>query len=279
MGKSSNSYPWESKGEHNTYFTHEQQEIETKTEVKDLGIYIASDMSFKYHITTMVGKARRMANWALRVFNTRKTFPMKILLKTLIITILEYGSVVWSPNKSNLINLIESVQRYFTSRMEEFCTWDEELGMYTCTTRYWERLQILKIYSLERRRERFMIIFIYKIMIGAYPNPGIVDTYYEERSGIRVKSKLNFRAPGWVKTARISSFFNIAPKLYNILPRYLRDPNYIVEPTKDNIDAFKKEVDNFLGRIPDQPYTQGREKERVALTNSILDQVRHIRPE
>ena len=250
-----------------------------KTEVKDLGIYISSNMSFEYHIRNMVGNARRMANWALRVFKTRKTFPMKILLKTLIVTLLEYGSVVWCPNKSTLINLIESVQRYFTSRMEEFCTWDEELGMYICTTKYWERLQKLKIYSLERRRERFMIIFIYKIMIGAYPNPGIVNTYYEERTGIKVKSKVNLRAPAWVKNARVASFFNRAPKLYNILPRYLRDPKYIVEPTKENIDDFKKEVDKFLSRIPDQPYTQGREKERVALTNSILDQVRRIRPE
>ena len=164
--------------------------------------------------------------------------------------------------------------------MEEFNTFDEELGMYKCTTAYWERLEKLKIYSLQRRRERYMILFLYKIMIGAYPNPGfdLSATTYDERNGFKIKPKLNLRAKQWVSTIRASSFFNRVPKLFNILPLELRDPKWLcVAPTKLNVDKFKIEVDKFLMKLPDQPTTVGRK--RTALTNSILDQVHHMREE
>ena len=190
-GKKFEQLPIGKKGEQNIFKTHEDQEIERKTEVKDLGVFISDDMKFNYHISQMVGKGKRLANWALRTFRTRKTFPLKIVLKSLIVPILEYASVVWSPNNATLIDLIESVQASFTSRMEEFNTFDEELGMNVCTTKYWERLKKLKIYSHQRRRERYMIIFMYKIMIGAYPNPGfdLLSTTYDERNGIKVKPR------------------------------------------------------------------------------------------
>ena len=68
--------------------------------------------------------------------------------------------------------MLESVQRRFTSRFAEFNEYDEELGMLKCTVNYWERINRLRIFSLERRRERYMILYIYKIMIGLCPNPG-----------------------------------------------------------------------------------------------------------
>ena len=99
---------------------------------------------------------------------------MLLLLKTVIVPLLEYACVVWSPNDSGLISLLERVQRQFTKKFQQFNTFDETLvGLHVFHTDYWERLKNLKIYSLERRRERYMILFLYKIMIGTYPNPGL----------------------------------------------------------------------------------------------------------
>ena len=199
-------------------------------------------------------------------------FPMIILLKTVVVPILEYACVVWSPNESQLISLLESVKRKFTSRIAEFNTYDETTKMHICQVNYWERLKKLKIYSLERRRERYMILFLHKILIGVYPNPGMDLTINpNSRLGITIKPKIDLRAPDWVKTVRGASFFNKAPQLFNILPIELRQPKYHVNPTPKNIRKFKKGVDNYLVTVPDQPTTPGL-KRPTSISNSILFQ-------
>ena len=84
--------------------------------------------------------------------------------------------------------LNENVQRKFTSRIKEFNEVDEETGLNMCTVDYWERLKQLKAYSLERRRERYIIIFMYKIINQLYPNPGIDLSFIvlNMRQGIKI---------------------------------------------------------------------------------------------
>ena len=101
-----------------------------------------------------------MASWILRVFRTRNTFPMLILLKTVLIPVVEYACVLWLPNEAGLIQMLEKIQKHFTSKFNEFTEYDTTLGLKVCTTDYWERLKALKIFSLERRRERYMILFL-----------------------------------------------------------------------------------------------------------------------
>ena len=229
-------------------------------------------MKFKYHITNMVKKALNVSNWILRTFITRETYPMLTLLKTVLLPHLEYASVVWSPNESGLIALIENVQKHFTSRFKEFTEYDAELGMKVCKVNYWQRLKKLKIYSLERRRERYQILFLYKILIGKYPNPGFDSDFINlcSRNGVRVKSKINLKTKHWVRSIRGASFFNKAPKLFNILPKELRHPKYINKPTPKLEDEFKENLDNYLTTVPDEPLTQGLK--RTIYSNSILYQ-------
>ena len=257
------------------FLSNEEEIIETKKVVRDLGVYISSDLKFRYHITTMVKKATRVANWVLRTFKTRDTFPLLILLKTVVVPILEYACVIWSPNQTELISLLESVQRKFTSRFAEFNVYDEEQGIHVCQVNYNERLKKLKINSLERRRERYMILFLHKIIIGEYPNPGLDLTSVQRitRQGIKITQKIDLHAPDWVQTIRGASFFNKAPQLFNLLPTKLRQPKYLHNPTPKNVDRFKTRVDSFLETIPDTPNTEGLPKD--IFSNSILFQIKH----
>ena len=52
----------------------------------------------------------------------------------------------------------EACKRYYESRVQQI-----GIRAYVCTpkTNYWERIERLKIYSLERRRERYMILYNY----------------------------------------------------------------------------------------------------------------------
>ena len=63
---------------------------------------------------------------------------------------LEYASQVWSPSKITDIELLESVQRYFTRRLP---------GMRTLS--YSDRLRTLGLKSLEERRLYLDLVFCY----------------------------------------------------------------------------------------------------------------------
>merc|ERR1712082_537217 len=102
---------------------------------------------FKEHIDSVVTSSKIMSGKLLRTFSMRREEPMMRMFNTYIKSKIEYGSLVWSPSNQTEINKIERIQRNFTSKIEGL----ESLN-------YHERLRKLKLYSLERRRERYMII-------------------------------------------------------------------------------------------------------------------------
>jgi len=69
--------------------------------------------------------------------------------------LLEYCTPVWSPYYRYLIDMVEKVQRRFTKRL---------LGLRHLS--YPDRLQMLDLQSLERRRLSHDLILVYKILHG-----------------------------------------------------------------------------------------------------------------
>ena len=141
------------------YFAPDCSLIIQKNSLRDLGIIMSTNMDFQEHIHDIVAKGRRVMSWVLRTFRTRQPEPMLILFKYLILPILEYACQLWSPASAGLIRELEGVQRTFTSRIHGA----RELN-------YWNRLKSLKLYSLERRRDRYMILYTFKILNGLVPN-------------------------------------------------------------------------------------------------------------
>ena len=101
----------------------------------------------------MVTKARSTLSWVFSVFKTRDGTVMTTLYKSLVRSTLEYCCPLWNPGKVTDIQLIEGVQRTFTSRISGL----QHLN-------YWERLARLKLMSLQRRRERDIILMMWKIL-------------------------------------------------------------------------------------------------------------------
>ena len=97
--------------------------------------------------------------WVLRVFQSRECSLMLTLLKSLVIPQLEYCCQLWSPWKAKDIQAIEAIQRTFTYKITEV----QHLN-------YWERLHKLKLYSLQRCREHYIITYIWKITQHMVPN-------------------------------------------------------------------------------------------------------------
>ena len=135
-----------------TYKSYDDSYIDGKEQVRDLGIMMSNTATFTLHISYIVKKARDKMGWVFRVFQSCECSLMLTLLKSLVIPLLEYCCQPWNPWKAKDIQTIEAIQRTFTYETIEV----QHLN-------YWEILHKLKLYSLQIRRERYIIIFIWKI--------------------------------------------------------------------------------------------------------------------
>ena len=229
--------------------------IETKEHVKDLGVHMSRDCTFRHHIRNVTVESRKMCNWVLRTFETREALPMITLFTSIIRPKVEYGCQIWSPTKRQEIVEIEMVQRQFIRRIE---------GMRDLT--YPEQLKKLKLYSLERRRERYLIIYLWKMMEGLVPECVDLKRRNRGRNGRSIKLPLlNRNATARVNTLREGSFFIRSVKLFNALPRSIRDLSGC------SIEKFKGQLDRFLLELPDATLIPGYTASSLAGRNSIVD--------
>ena len=131
------------------------------------------------------------------------------------------------------------------------------------------------MYSQQRRLERYRIIYSWKILEGLVPNCGL-EALHSERRGREIKIP-PLRGKSSVRTLRDQSFQVNGPKLFNSIPKKVRNL------TKVSVGEFKEQLDKFLEMIPDQPNVDGLTPTacnlyNAAPSNSIVDQARTIQP-
>ena len=131
--------------------------IEVKNCTRDLGVQVGTDLMFSAQVDRAVAAGSRMAGWVLQTFQHRGRRVMLTLLPSLVQPRLDYCSQLWSPSNQGSINRLEAVQQSFVSRI-----WDPVLDQLD----YWGKLKLLRLYSQERRRERYMVCFLWKISCG-----------------------------------------------------------------------------------------------------------------
>ena len=131
---------------------HVMQSVDT---VKDLGVHVDENLKFTTHINMTVAKAQSRANLIHKCFISKDPTTLIRAFTTYVRPILEYASSIWSPYLVSAVSKIESVQRTFTKRIRSM----RNLS-------YAERLSALALESLETRRLRLDLIYLYKILFG-----------------------------------------------------------------------------------------------------------------
>ena len=222
------------------YQTPNNSIIKAKSLVRDLGVQLSSDYSWTPHINIMVDAARRTTSWVLSVFSDRSPETMMTLYKSLIRSRLEYCCPLWNPHLIRDIQQIESVQRTFTSKIQGCRHLD-----------YHERLKHLGLFSLQRRRERYIIIHMWKVLHDLSPND--LDITFGESGRLGIKAKLP-ALPRQCKTSAKSlydsSFAVMGPRLWNAIPENVK--------CHQTMEGFKNELNMFLRkRVKDLPPTVG----------------------
>ena len=103
------------------------------------------------------------------------------------------------------------------------------------------------MYSQERRMERYRIIYMWKILEGFAPDCGVEEAQINERLGRKVKiPSLVRNGRKGIQTLRENSFQINGARLFNSLPKKIRNIKY-------SQDDFKDALDNYISEVPDQP--------------------------
>ena len=232
----------------------------TSVEVaRDLGVQMSNTGSFDQHTRKTIQNCNFTLSQIFRLFSDRSATTMLQLYKSLVLSKIDYCSVLVTPTSASLRNDLEKVQRRFTKKI---------VGM--TGIGYWERLEKLKLQSIQRRHERYAIIYAYKVITGLVPNFGLTWNA-NPRSGIHLV--VPCVPPTWQSTAFARKLVEGSvtyrlSRLYNILPRSLRST--LTSDRINHIELFKKSLDLYLATIPDEPTDYRRM--RAAASNSLLDQ-------
>ena len=201
---------------------------------------MSDNANFTEHISKVCKIVNQKCGWILRTFVCRNTFFMKLMWKSLVQPNIDYCSQLWMPFKSGEMEKIENLQKQFTKRIPEV----KNLS-------YWDRLKKLKMLSQERRMERYRIIYTWKILEGKSPNCGIQNKNHDRLGRLCEIPKIIANSKKSIQTLRENSFQINGPKLFNCLPKKIRNKKGC------SIEEFKAELDQFLEKIPDQPKSEG----------------------
>ena len=165
-----------------------------------------------------------MSSWILRTFQTRDRAAMLrlTLYKSLVRPILKYSSVLWTPISKGEIQRLKEIQQSFLCKIR---------GL---SSNYSQALKELKLYSLERRRGRYIIFF---------PNltPSLLQqSSNQQRRGRTLQVHKLATTPSHLLQIRRQSVRCFGVKLFNALPKHIRNI------TKTTTDNFKLRLDQFL---------------------------------
>ena len=214
---------------YNYYMTNgnDRNKIEETVAEKDLGVIIDPSLDFDAHITTMVKKANKLVGMLMRSICHKSKDIIIPLYKALIRSILEYGSAVWNPRLRKHINLIEGVQRRVTRCI---------IGTKGMT--YQQRLDFLKLPSLEFRRFRGCLIEVYKIVHNFY-DPKTTSTLFQRCTTNRTRGHEHKLLKHATNTSLFRSFFtNSIVNIWNNLAGETVDA--------PSVNAFKNRIDKEL---------------------------------
>ena len=199
--------------------------IPSKTYCRDLGVYVGNDLYYRHHYETITRNGHYLCKLIRNSFASQNVDFLVFMYKTYILPKIEYASSVWSPYYKKDVDLIEKVQKKFTKFIPNLFE-----------SPYMERLNILKMITLEERRIYLDIILMYKIVHG------LVDLEFEKYCRFNTRGtrghplKLNVILSSRVNCHKYH-FFSRIVKIWNAVPTEII--------TIEKLAVFKKRIYDF----------------------------------
>ena len=123
------------------------------------------------------------------------------------------------------------------------------------------------------------MIYIWKILEGLVPNigdtNGIRHTWCKRRGRECKPTAVKSSASKRIQTIRHASFAVNGPRLFNSLPKHIRNTKAKNKTTdaekRKSVDEFKRGLDRYLAEVPDEPLIPGYTVYRRIESNIIVD--------
>ena len=208
----------------------EQHILTTSTAEKDLGVIIDPQLSFDKHIEEIVKKANKTVGMLSRVIVNKDKEIMVPLFKSIVRPILEYGNVVWSPSLRKHVHLIENVQRRYTKRIKGIKNMEYE-----------DRLEYLRLPSLEYRRFRGDMIETFKVLKGFYDPVSTKDLFTLVKDSSTRGHAFKLKVHQSNTNLSLNFFTNRVVKAWNSLPSET--------VSAETLNAFKNSLDKHFNNI------------------------------
>ena len=203
--------------------------LNSTTKEKDLGIIFDNHLNFKDHINTVIKKCNQTMGILRRTFINLTPDIFLPVFKALIRSKLEYGQLIWYPYNITDKRKIEAVQRRATKRINGF----DKMS-------YRERLEKLKLPTLEYRRKRGDMIEVYKIL----------NKFYDDNTIIRFNMAKTERRGHGLKIYK-ERVLRLDIRKFFFKHRVVNDwnslPEYVV--TAESLNSFKNRLDKHWNNI------------------------------
>ena len=210
--------------------------LERKYELKNLGVIFDKNMQWSDHINSMVGKAYGRLKQAYKFRNFLSMGSRFKVVETYILSLFNYGDVLFNNITAKLANKIQLVQN---SCMRFIFG----LRKYDHISHCFEKNKTL---NMANRRLLHSLTLMHKISLGHAPE------YLKEKivrhsdlHTYNTRGRENIAVPRVNSTIRSNTFFISIPKLYNeILPTFNQNPDLLI-----SVDTFKKKCRLHLSNL------------------------------
>lgn len=146
--------------------------IERVSHVKDLGVILDSQLTYKQHISYVVDKASRTLGFIFRITkNFTDIYCLKSLYSSLVRSVLEYCSAVWNPSYNNGVERVESVQHRFLRFALRRLPWRDPFRLPS----YESRCQLIGLETLSTRRDAARALLVADTLQGRIDCPTILE--------------------------------------------------------------------------------------------------------
>ena len=168
---------------------------------------------------------------------------MLTLWKAIIIPHKDYCSQLWTPHQQGNLSKLEGLQRSFTAHI----TLPQSTQGESRRPNYWERLNECQLYSVERRLERYLIIYAWKVFEG-HITPSKTEPIHLAtqktalaRNGRKcAQLHLPSACLARIKTLQHNSVSMKGARLLNCLPKLIREVKGV------KLEVFKRKLDKHL---------------------------------
>lgn len=206
-----------------SYFVYGSQ-LKAVDRQLDLGITISNDLKWSTHINNIVKKCNTLIYLIQLCYKSRSPQLISKTYKTYIRPVLDYCAQIWSPYFLKDIELLEKVQR----RVSKIPHTLKDMA-------YEERLNIMGLQSLQKRRERGDLIETFKLCSGYY-----------KCAVLNMNFNQNFHLRGHNKKLNIEKSNRLPRKNFlvnRVVPNWNKLPSAVVNAS--SVDNFKNLLDKL----------------------------------